>query len=627
MKRKWKNIIMLLLILLLIGGTYFVMRYAEDHSASSNAGIQQDTMQKGDTESPSEKDDEAAQNEAAPGDGETPPEKPDGESDADSGDTGTMSEPPEKPEDTDGSTETAQAAAGESSSGETGDSQTGNAQDPGSGGATPPSGNEMQSGNNLMGLSAAYYCIFGALSLVMSLLILYLILSRFNGRSWKQTFRNRDKITILILSTILLTAVITAADAYITDRYFLQGSDAAASGSASLDAAGFVEIEGSEKLSSEYETSESDTSVLLVKNGGDLTLTDATVEKSGGDSSNTERSEFYGINAGILVTEGSAATIRNTDISTDARGSNAVFSTGTDSKISITDSTITTTGASSARGLDATYGGSIQADQVTITTQGSSCAALATDRGEGTVSVENSSLETNGAGSPLIYSTGAISTNDTTGTANGSQIAVIEGKNSAVISDCTLKARGQGNRGTDGRTDQAGVMIYQSMSGDAGEGTGTLTVTDSDLTILSDSDYYKTAPMFFITNTDAVINLENSTLHYGSNVLISAMGTEEWGNSGSNGGNLTVNATDQTLEGDIEIDEISTLELNLKDSSYRGAINEDNAAKSIALTLDQSSKIVLTADSYITSLDDADSDYSNIDFNGYTLYVNGKAVN
>lgn len=62
-------------------------------------------------------------------------------------------------------------------------------------------------------------------------------------------------------------------------------------------------------------------------------------------------------------------------------------------------------------------------------------------------------------------------------------------------------------------------------------------------------------------------------------------------------------------------------------SSYTGTINGDNSAESIALTLDKSSKIKLTGDSYVRSLENADTSNSNIDFNGYTLYVNGKAVN
>lgn len=76
-------------------------------------------------------------------------------------------------------------------------------------------------------------------------------------------------------------------------------------------------------------------------------------------------------------------------------------------------------------------------------------------------------------------------------------------------------------------------MIYQSMSGDAGEGTGTFTATNSNLSIQANSKYYKTAPMFFITNTDAIINLKNCQLTYGSNTLISSKGTTEWGTTGT----------------------------------------------------------------------------------------------
>ena len=43
--------------------------------------------------------------------------------------------------------------------------------------------------------------------------------------------------------------------------------------------------------------------------------------------------------------------------------------------------------------------------------------------------------------------------------------------------------------------------------------------------------------------------------------------------------------------------------------------------------LDKSSKIKLTDNSYIVSLDNKDSTNSNIDFNGYKLYISGKAIN
>ena len=68
--------------------------------------------------------------------------------------------------------------------------------------------------------------------------------------------------------------------------------------------------------------------------------------------------------------------------------------------------------------------------------------------------------------------------------------------------------------------------------------------------------------------------------------------------------------------------------MNLEnDSYYEGTINKDNTAKSIIIKLNKNSKIKLTSDSYITSLDNADTTNNNIDFNGYKLYVNNISIN
>lgn len=392
----------------------------------------------------------------------------------------------------------------------------------------------------------------------------------------------------------------------------------------SVEKNGAYTVEDEETLEDTYKSTTQDESSILVQNGGNASIINAEVNKESGDSSNVENSEFYGVNAGILVTENSESTIKNTNINTNAKGANAVFSTGTNSKIYISDSKITTS-KDSSRGLDATYGGYIEADNVEITTNGGSCATLATDRGEGTVIAKNSNLTTNGSGSPVIYSTGDISIENTTGNATGAQMVVVEGKNTATVNNSTLECSGKGNRNN---VDNCGIMLYQSMSGDASEGTATFNASNSNLTISEDSDYYSSAPFFFITNTKSEINLENNTLKYGSNLLLKIAGTSEWGKSGSNGGDVTLNATNQELEGDIEVDSISSLVLNLKENStLKSAINTNNEAKNIELNIDSTSKLTLTGNTYITTLNDEDTSYSNIDFNGYTLYVNGETIN
>nr|MCR4660604.1 hypothetical protein [Clostridia bacterium] len=94
-----------------------------------------------------------------------------------------------------------------------------------------------------------------------------------------------------------------------------------------------------------------------------------------------------------------------------------------------------------------------------------------------------------------------------------------------------------------------------------------------------------------------------------------------WGKDGSNGGDCVFNASNQTLEGTITVDSISSLDLNLTNSNYTGSIASDGE---VNVTLDSSSTWTLTADSYITSFS---GDTSSIISNGYTLYVNGVALN
>lgn len=68
--------------------------------------------------------------------------------------------------------------------------------------------------------------------------------------------------------------------------------------------------------------------------------------------------------------------------------------------------------------------------------------------------------------------------------------------------------------------------------------------------------------------------------------------------------------------------------MNMEESSYfEGKINTDNTAKRVKLTISKNSSIKLTGNTYVTSLENADKNNSNIDFNGYKLYVNGEAIN
>lgn len=485
-----------------------------------------------------------------------------------------------------------------------------------------PSTNHSFETENNHQLAFGYYVAFIIESIVISIVIIIWILTAFHKKSFSEVKQDKHNIILLGMGTILLTLGLVFMDDFLSTKLF--GSSASTEKiQNTTQAKGDTVIANKQTLNGNYSSRNSDESVILVTNEGKATIKKSTITKTG-DSTDTENSDFYGINAAVLVQKNSKATIKDSKITTSSKGGNAVFATGKDAKIYLTDTTIETTGSSSSRGLDATYGGYIEAEGITVTTEGGSCASLATDRGEGTIIVRSSNLTTNGTGSPIIYSTGDISTFDVTGVANGSQMVVIEGKNSASIADSTLEASGKGNRGD---IDQSGIMIYQSMSGDAEDGIGSFSASNSSLSIQKASPYYQTAPMFFVTNTKAIIQLENTKLSFGSNLFLKVAATTEWGNAGSNGGDVTISTQNQKIDGNIEVDSLSSLTLNLKDqSTYQGVINSSNTAKEIHLSLNQNSKITLMGDSYITSLEDEDSSYSNISFNGYHLYVNGVSL-
>ena len=382
------------------------------------------------------------------------------------------------------------------------------------------------------------------------------------------------------------------------------------------DYTNYQAVSTNENLSNSEKTSTtSDQSVVYITESG-KTITDSTITKESGVSSNIENSEFFGVNAAVLV-QGGGLTISGGTINTKAKGANALCVTN-QGTATITGTNIDSTGESSARGLHATYGGTITAVGVTVKSTGGSCATLATDRGEGTVTCSGCNLSTGGSGSPLIYSTGVIKVTDNTeGTANRAQAVVVEGKNSATVENSNLKCHGIGNRNNN--VDKCGVMLYQSMSGDADSGTSTFNCKSSTIEILSISDVYSTAPMFFITNTDAEINLESCTFTYGSNIFLSSAGTSEWGSSGTNGGVVTLNVKNQQIIGNFEVDSNSGLTIKLSEnSSLKGTINSAKTAAKLNIILDSSSSIELTGNSCYTSIQNANNEGTNINNGTFT---------
>ena len=341
-----------------------------------------------------------------------------------------------------------------------------------------------------------------------------------------------------------------------------------------------------------YSSSTAEQNALLVT-GGTSTINNCTVTKTGSPSAHSDNYDFYGTNAAIFADNGATLNIKGGTITTDASYGNAIFAYGT-GVIKISDAVIDTSSNNSG-GVMVTGGGSLTANSCTVKTQGNSAAAIRSDRGGGSLTVNKGTYETNGTGSPVIYSTADIIVNGAKLTANVSEGVVVEGNNSVALNNVTIEAT---NTKLNGNSETyKGIFIYQSMSGDADVGTSSFTAKNSKI-VNNEGD------LIFVTNTNTVITLEGNTMtNNDSNGAFLKATTAKWGTSGSNGGNVTLNMTDQKASGDIIIDNISTLALAMKKSSVLvGAIDKENQAKSVTLSISSDSVLSLTADTYLDSL-------------------------
>lgn len=487
--------------------------------------------------------------------------------------------------------------------------------------------NENESSNNIWYNVVICFEIF-----LFVLILIYLIMSNFNKKNFKETFENKDKTIIYSLSTILLTICLFLGLNSLSNM--LNKNDSTNKQEFNQNQNTNVTYSSTNEISKdtteenkEYNSENSDENALLITDGT-VSISNSKVTKTG-DSDGGDSTSFYGNNSAILVKDKANVILSNLDITTNATGANGVFSYGgsatTDNTssdnttVTISDSKITTKKDNSG-GIMTTGGGIMNANNLTVETSGISSAAIRSDRGGGTVNVNGGSYKTTNQGSPAIYSTANITVKNANLTSTASEGVVIEGKNSVTLEN--VKLTDTNNKLNGLSTTYKNIFLYQSMSGDASVGNSTFTSKNSKI-ITNNGD------SFYVTNTKAIINLENNEIiNNDNNGSFLRVQSDSWGEKGSNGGDVTLNLTNQNVTGDILIDSISTLEMSMKNNSYfEGSINANKEAKSIKLTLSKDSKLKLTKDSYVSSLDNEDNSNSNIDFNGYKLFVNGKAIN
>ena len=228
-------------------------------------------------------------------------------------------------------------------------------------------------------------------------------------------------------------------------------------------------------------------------------------------------------------------------------------------------------------------GGTLYGSNLTVTT--ASKAAIRSDKGGGMMVIDGGTYTSTGSdGCPVIYSTADITVRNATGSSSNSRAVIIVGKNSVTLEGCILSGNDQSTKSGSVR---ANVLLYQSASGDAAEGTSVFKMNGGRLVSQSGA-------MFYCTNTSSVIDLSGVELVLSEDKTLLTVSAGRWGKDGKNGGKCTFNAKNQILEGIISVDSISQLDLNLAGSTFTGSVVNEGT---VSVTIDTGSRWILTGDS------------------------------
>lgn len=366
-------------------------------------------------------------------------------------------------------------------------------------------------------------------------------------------------------------------------------------------AAAYVYTEDTTVSGQTLESTGTDENVVLVDGDITVTLDNDTITRTSADSTGGDNASFYGVGAALLATSGTL-NVQNSTIITDAKGGAGVFAYG-DGVVNVSETDIVTTQDTSG-GIHVAGGGTLHAENVTVETNGESSAAIRSDRGSGTMTVEGGSFTSNGTGSPAIYSTADIRVSDAALEATNSEAICIEGLNSIRLTGCDLT----GNQPDDARNEIVwNVILYQSMSGDSEEGNATFAMDGGTLTA-------NHGGMFYTTNTESTFVLRDVDIQNSADnpFLLRCTGNANqrgWGSIGTNGADCSFTAIQQQMEGDVQWDSISQLDMYLTEgSTLKGAFVQDESAAGdggsgyAKLNVVEGCTWIVTGDSTLTEL-------------------------
>lgn len=322
-------------------------------------------------------------------------------------------------------------------------------------------------------------------------------------------------------------------------------------------------------------------SVVYATNGVNLILTKLRMNKTSGSTLDEDRRET-GRNSALLADGGSKVLLELCEVTSHSTMADGVTASGEGTKVIVQEGSITSNRAGSAA-VNAIHGAEIIVQKADVNTSGNQSPVFLAYKG-GTVDVTEAYGQSAGQASPLFHSDGMINATKCRLTSSKWTIGSIE-DGQLQMNRNELKAGGI-----------CGFLLYSTK--DIKEVNSFLNLMDNTISVSE-------GPVFFVTNNEqARISVKGNKISCKSGDLMWVRG-DDWGVKGSNGGNATLSVDKQSLSGDILVDSISSLKLNLnKGAKYTGLINKkENRCAQVRVKVSAGSSWTSKGESYLTSIE------------------------
>lgn len=291
------------------------------------------------------------------------------------------------------------------------------------------------------------------------------------------------------------------------------------------------------------ESVEPNASVVYATAGVEAIITRMRMSKTSGSINDADRRET-GRNSVLLADGGSNLLVEFCDINSHTPQADGISANGKGTLVTVNSGNINLSRVGSA-GVNATNKSKIIVDKTTINSYSNQSPAFYACN-DGELEVTEAKGDISGLASPLFYaSTGSIKANKCRMSSARWSIGCVDGGELEL----------DGNQLKSGSI--SGFLVYGADGiQKSPRSEGKLTLKKNNLTV-------NEGPLILVTNAKGYISLSGNKISCKNDEII-AVKADEWGTEGENFGDASISVEKQTLNGDILVDGISSLNLELK---------------------------------------------------------------